>query len=279
MVGVEMSLAPLQFTVEDAHKLLVDFARKPDHGQYGSYGYDLYLSTALRVRLERQGLPHFEVDAKIAPYMPALYAAAWDLCRRGILRPGINAYRAQATDSGGSGEGYSITPFGRQWLNEADKDDFVPTEPERFAQMFKPHQQKFGAGFYERSQEAIRCYGAHAYLACSAMCGAAAEAILLATAIAKGDEAAVLAEYSSSGGRRKVENRITGQARQDLKAEFLSYTSLLKYWRDQAAHGKPARIGDHEAYTSLAMLLRFANYTSDNWSELTKATAQAKSIP
>jgi hypothetical protein len=199
-----------------------------------------------------------------------MYGAAWELCRRGILRPGINAYGAQATDAGGSGEGYSITPFGRQWLAEADKDDFVPTEPERFAQMFVPHRERLGAAFYERSQEAVRCYGAHAYLACCAMCGAAAESILLATAIAKSDEATVLAAYQSSGGRRKVENMIVGKATKELSQEYLSYTVLLKYWRDQAAHGKPSRIGDAEAYTSLGMLLRFAIYTAERWQELTQ---------
>ena len=39
---------------------------------------------------------------------------------------------------------------------------------------------------------------------------AAAEAILLATAIAKSDEQTVLAEYNTIGGRRRVENRILG---------------------------------------------------------------------
>ena len=54
-----------------------------------------------------------------------LYAAAWDLCRRGILRPGVRAYNAQAAADGASGNGYSITPFGQQWLAESDRDDFA----------------------------------------------------------------------------------------------------------------------------------------------------------
>ena len=117
-----------------------------------------------------------------------MYAAAWELCRRGILRPGVRQYQEQATPGGSAGDGYSITPFGRQWLAEATQDDFVPTEPERFGQMMACYRERFGKAFQERAQEAIRCYGAHAYVACCTMCGAAAEAILLTIAIGKEEE-------------------------------------------------------------------------------------------
>ncbi len=30
-----------------------------------------------------------------------------------------------------------ISPFGRQWLAEPERDTFVPTEPEKFAQMLE----------------------------------------------------------------------------------------------------------------------------------------------
>lgn len=265
-----MAAPPKSLTPSDATRLLAWLLRRPDHGNYGSYGYDLYLSTALRVYLERQyQLPQWELDAHIKPLMPGLYAAAWELCRRGIIRPGISQYGAQATASGASGEGYSITPFGKQWLAEGDKDDFVPVEPERFGAMLAPFQGRFGAAFNERAQEAIRCYGAHAYIASCAMCGAAAEAVLLATAIAKAGEETVLKEYLGTGGRKKIENRILGQRRKELVAEFQGYLALLKYWRDEAAHGGKSGIGDNEAFTSLAMLLRFALFADKNWTELT----------
>ena len=75
--------------------------------------------------------------------------------------------------------------------------------------MVKPYQVRFGPGFYERAQEAVRCYGAHAYLACCVMCGASAESILLAIAIAKkGDEEEVLRLYATAQGRSRVENNI-----------------------------------------------------------------------
>lgn len=260
-----MSSSPL--TYADATTLLVRWLREPDHGGYGSYGYGVYLPAMVRTHLAKQGVQHDMQVAKLSEMMPMLYAAAWDLCRRGILRPGVRAFNAQATADGASGNGYSITPFGQQWLGESDRDDFVPTEPERFAQMLAPYRERFGPSFQERGQEAIRCYGAHAYLACCTMCGAAAEAIVLATAIAKSNEPTVLKQYNASGGRRRVENLILGQARQELRDEYVGYMTLLKYWRDQAAHGRLSGIKDNEAYTSLALLLRFAIFVNDNWAE------------
>jgi hypothetical protein len=56
--------------------------------------------------------------------------------------------------------------------------------------------------------------------------------------------------------------------RQELRDEYAGYMSLLKYWRDQAAHGKLSGIKDNEAYTSLALLLRFALFVNENWAEL-----------
>ena len=136
--------------------------------------------------------------------------------------------------------------------------------------MLQPYKTRFGPGFFERAQEAIRCYGAHAYLACCIMCGAAAESILLAVVIEKvGDEQKILKTYSSSNGRSRVENMSIGQASGYIQREFRSYTGLLKYWRDEAAHGKVSSMSDNEAYTSLALLLRYAAFVNDNWDELT----------
>jgi hypothetical protein len=235
------------FTQADAAALLVRWLREMDHGAYGSYGYGVYLPALLRRHLEQQGVQYRQQESQLQDMMPMLYAAAWDLCRRGILRPGVRAFGGQATADGASGNGYSVTPFGEQWLAEADHDDFVPTEPERFAQILAPYRERFGPSFQERAQEAIRCYGGHTYLACCTMCGAAAEAILLATAIAKADEATVLKEYNTAGGRRRVENIILGKARQGLRDEYVGYMTLLKYWRDQAAHGKASGLKDNEA--------------------------------
>lgn len=255
-------------TVEDATKIMIQFLRAPDHGMFGKYGYDIYLPALIITHMEKKGL-RSEAEEYLRKYSPLFYAAGWDLCRRGILRPGVKKHGEQATHDGSAGNGYCITPFGRIWLAEARSDDFVPTEPERFGEILGKYKDKFGVGFHERGQQAIRCYGAHAYLACCAMCGAAAESIVLSLAIAKtGDEEKILKEYASAGGRLKLENLIIGKSKSRIKDEYSVHATLLKYWRDESAHGRASKIGDNEAYTSLALLLRFAMFVSDKWDEL-----------
>jgi hypothetical protein len=261
--------------VEDAVHLLVDTMRRHGPGQTQSYGYELYIPEIIRayIRAANPKAQGLDIDTEIYKrkneLAPAFLAAAWELCRRGIIRPGVYGLGYQSTDEGSAGFGYTVTPFGRQWLAESNRDDYVPVEPGRFGQMLAPFSPRFGAAFQERAQEAIRCYGAHAYLACCAMCGAAAESILLATAVAQQGESAVEA-YLSSKGRSRLEASLLGQVSDQTRREFLGFTALIKYWRDAAAHGAPANLSDNEAYTSLAMLLRFAQFATDHWDELVK---------
>ena len=176
----------MSVTHEDAMTLLVGWLAKPDHGGYGSYGYEIYLPALVRNYLiKERRMAQQDAEREMMTSVNDFYAPAWELCRRGILRPGVRAYGAQVTPEGSAGNGYSITPFGRQWLAEADRDTFVPTEPEKFAKLLAQFRDRFGDRFQSRGQEAVRCYGAHAYLACCVMAGAAGESILLATAIAK----------------------------------------------------------------------------------------------
>lgn len=197
------------------------------------------------------------------------YAAAWTLCRRGILRPGITMWGKQSTEKGNAGDGYSLTPFGQEWIIKGGDFDYVPSEPGRFSNLLNKYGSIFGVGFKERSQEAVRCYGAHAFLACCAMCGAAAESILLAIAVAKSnDESKIFRDYSSRGGRGRIENFIIGQQQKSIQDEFRGYTSLLKYWRDYASHGRKSNISDNEAYTALLLLLRLVYFSNDKWNEL-----------
>ena len=79
----------------------------------------------------------------------------------------------------------------------------------------------------------------------------------------------ILSAYNSSQGRSRVERILLGQARKRLKEEFQGHLTLLKYWRDSAAHGRVTTISDEEAYTSLGMLLRFATSVDARWDELT----------
>lgn len=257
-----------ELNFEDAMKMVIGFLKNPDHGSFAKYGYGFYLPNVVRTYLRKQGRDQ-EAERLLENWSPVLYEVAWELCLRGILRPGIKKHGGQATDDGNAGNGYSITALGKKWLEETDQHVFIPTEPDRFGQLLAPYNEKFGEGFHERGQQAIRCYSARAYLACCAMCGASAESIMLAVAIKKsGDEQDILKRYSSRNGRQDVENFIIGKARKDLQDNYKSYMVLLKYWRDEAAHGKASNIRENEAYTALLLLLRFAMLVNDNWNEL-----------
>ncbi|MBL9090220.1 MAG: hypothetical protein JNL96_03295 [Planctomycetaceae bacterium] len=255
-------------TEEDAFTQIVKMLQE---GRGGNYGYGIYLPYVFDAWLHEAR----NVDQHQAAYYDHIsepfFAAAWLLCRRGIIRPGVQRYHSQSTDEGSAGSGYSVTPFGKQWLKEAaGKYDYVPTEPGRFAQMLDKFTPTFGSAFKVRAQEAVKCYGAHAHLACCVMCGAAAESIYLAIAIAKtGDQAQIEKDYSNPGGRGKIEKLILDPLGKGLQNEFRGYVGLMKYWRDVSAHGMCTNIEDSEAFTSLAILLRFAQFATDRWNDLT----------
>ncbi len=275
-----MTKPEVKVSLENALDYMVKWLRAPVKHSFSDYGYEMYLPNVMRHFVQEHFSIHYsESEPHLRKMSPTFYSAAWELCRRGILRPGIKSYGEQATPDGASGNGYSVTPFGRQWLAENDRDTFVPTEPERFGQLIEPYREVFGLGFHQRAQEAVRCYGAHAYLACCVMAGAAVESVLLNIAIQKtGNEEEVLREYQSAGGRKKIENLILGQASTKIKNGFFGFSELMKYWRDDAAHGKATTISDLEALTALALLLRFSAFAADNWSELISSKTAARSV-
>ena len=120
------------------------------------------------------------------------------------------------------------------------------------------------------AQEAVKCYIAQAHMACCAMCGAAAESILLSAAIAKsGDEEAVLKEYQTAAGRGRVEKRLLGNVKADTRRRFETLTDLLNYWRDTSSHGRTVARSDLESFDALSRLLRFSLFVDERWDELT----------
>jgi hypothetical protein len=258
---------------EDAVSFTVKCLKGADSRDFTMYGYELYVPRVVERYLKTvHGIPEREArDGQSGQKASrAFYDAAWSMCRRGILRPGVTQYGQQVTDSGSGGAGFALTPQGRRWLEHSDAVDLVPTEPSRFAQMLDNVGGRYGPGFQERALEAVRCYEAQTYLACCAMCGAAAETVILSLAVEKtGDAAKIIKDYESAGGRGRIENLLLGQQRPAIQNEFRGYTSLLKYWRDSAAHATAADISDPEAYTSLALLLRMAKSADDNWVLLT----------
>jgi hypothetical protein len=261
---------------EDVFGALIEICRDRGDHSVASYGYEVYIPRVIDKwcldNMEKLGIKRrdsIETAKWLEVLSPYFYNAAWELCRLGVLRPGVTSHHAQSTDDGNAGNGYSITPFGNQWLQESGPE-YVPTEPGRFAALLEPFAKAFGPGFHERAQQAIRCYNAHAYLAACVMCGAAAESILLQLAITKnGYEEATLSLYRRANGRKKIEDLIIGQQKGGMKADFESCFALLKYWRDESAHGRKSEIGEAEAFTSLALLLRTAQFAYDNLDMLT----------
>ncbi len=170
------------------------------------------------------------------------------------------------------GASFNLTPYGKKWLSQTSGYECIPSEYGRFSQLLTKHSHRFRNGYQVRSQEAVGCYRAHTYLACCVMSGAASESILLALAIAKTrDEERVLKDYGTTTGRTKIENLLLNQQNSYIQKELPNYTNLLKYWRDDAAHGADTNISESEAFTSLLLLLRFAQFADEKWDELTGA--------
>jgi hypothetical protein len=229
------------------------------------YGYDLYLPSLINAEL---GSPRREeLDEYKSSNLPALASAAWELCRMGMLRPSVNASDEQGVNDG---FGYSITLIGERWLAESEKDPFIAMEPSQIGAMLSRYGTRFGNGYLERSREAMRCYQANAHLACCAMCGAAAESVLLGVAFAKGDRTKVIKEYLTKGGRGRVQSFVFGNAPEFIRDQAAAGLSLLKYWRDDAAHGEFAGLSEPQAFTSTLLLLRLTSFANDHWDVLTK---------
>ncbi len=165
----------------------------------GNYGYDLYPRVGAQVSAEKIHPNDVQAQAlAIRKLSPIFFDAAWELCRRGVVRPGVRVTGDQAVNEGG----YCLSAAGRTVLESIDENTIVVLQPGSLASTFKQYQARFGHGFYQRAMESIRCRNAEAWLASCAMTGAAAESVLLAVAIAKlKDEEHVLRTYAQSGGR------------------------------------------------------------------------------
>jgi hypothetical protein len=97
------------------------------------------------------------------------------------------------------GRHFALTPYGLRWLQSPGLSDANPMEHARFAQLLSRHNARFGDAYRLRASEAVDCYEGRTYFACCAMCGAAAESILLALAIAKlGEEEALMCMFTHS---------------------------------------------------------------------------------
>ena len=238
---VMLEKSTIELNIEDASRFMVGCLKgmivdqEDPRKAFSYYGYDLYLPRVMRqfvqTKLAIADSNPGEIERHLEEVSNEFYTAAWELSRRGILRPGVSRIGRQVTDDGSAGNGYSVTPFGKKWISEATDEIFIPTSPDRFSLMLEPFTKQFGSAFGERADQASLCYSAHCYLACCAMCGAAAESILLYLATQKdGDEEKVLKIYNTSGGRGRITKIVEQDLNETLRASLRFARSIsLRY--------------------------------------------------
>lgn len=236
----------------------------------GQYGYDLFPKKVAQDKAHE--LYRHDGDEKnryAIRIAPVVFDAAWELCRRGIVRPGPREITDQVVEFG-----YSLTANGRSWLATADDAQLLLTQPGSLGVALAGFRDKYGDAYYQRSQEALKCRDGEAWLACCAMAGASAEAILLAIANAKTkDEERIRREYFSSGGRKKVTDIITGKLPQHLRQTLVTFTGIISFWRDEASHGALTMLSTANADEALRQLLHMAQWVDRQWDALTSAGA------
>ncbi len=262
---------------DDALKFMIASLKQNPDGYRGQSNFGIHMPNVVNefcAKVVGNTMPAHQRESE--PIYLAFYDAAWQLCRMGILRPSAWCPRGQILAGGEAGDGYSLTGYGRRWLDQWDAEGFFPTDPDRYIQVLANGSALLGSGFLQRSHEAAKCYKSTAYIACCAMSGAAAESALLAVAIAKTrDEDLVLRKYEGRDGRREVMKLIFGNATHKLEARFKNVFEVLSYWRDSASHGQASDISELEAHEALARLLRLSRFVTDNWKDLTGRDAGA----
>ncbi len=247
--------------LDEAIAVLVELL---SNGAAARYGHDLYTRAGAEAAAGRAAKGDDQKRQSLTIELaPVFMDAGWELCRRGIVRPGVNV------DGGQDVGGYSLTLAGREALASIDHSSILILQPGSLAATFTGYRERFGAGFYQRAQEAIKCRNAEAWLACCAMAGAAAESILLALAVAKsGSEEDVLEAYRRSGGRQRVLNIVVGQASAATQNTLSNFTGIVSFWRDEAAHGQESPLSTANADETLRQLLHMCQWVDGEWDRL-----------
>jgi hypothetical protein len=129
-----------------------------------------------------------------------------------VIRPGWHGY-AKPPNFRTDYFCFSLTASGRERLLASDTEGRVFTIGAGLVAELELVGRRFGEAFKERVRDAVASYLGSAPLACCVMCGAAAEAILLALAIEiEGDENRVLLIYRQRDGRNRIVRIPTVQA-------------------------------------------------------------------
>ena len=91
-------------TIDDTMRFLIDYAKNPRTDGYASYGYEIYLPHvihAYRKEVLNVQAPGYLGQGQDAERLsPTFYDAAWELCRRGIFRPGLAQIGIPGTGEG-----------------------------------------------------------------------------------------------------------------------------------------------------------------------------------
>jgi hypothetical protein len=249
--------------LDEAIAILLDLLR---NGRAAGYGYDLYARTGAQLAAQQRHPHEHFIEGRVRELSPIFYEAAWELCKRGIVRPGVRTAGDQAVEEGG----YSLTIAGRAALANLDTTTILLAQPGSLAATLNSYRPRFGDGFHQRAMEAIKCRNAEAWLACCAMVGAAAESVLLAIAITKeGDEERVLRTYHGNRGRQAVLNMIVGQADAHRRNTLTTFAGIVSLWRDDAAHGRASPIDTSNADETLRQLLHMCQWVAREWDNLT----------
>jgi hypothetical protein len=99
--------------IEDASTFIVDFIAKPrSPAAYSGYSYDVYVPNVIAAYLaEIEKIPrHLVRDHQRGRELtPFFLDAAWELCRRGVLRLGV------PNSGNADNRGFSVTNLGRAW--------------------------------------------------------------------------------------------------------------------------------------------------------------------
>jgi hypothetical protein len=258
-------------SIEDACDALIEMLRKPEAYRLTDGKYDVLIQTVCSHYAGMAGirLDQSNTQAVTEPLSRVFQEAAWTLCRLGVLRPG---FRMESFGQNGDMRGYAITEFGRKWIAEDEHPAFVPTDQSRLIDLLTKDAALFGPVYMLRANDAARCYSAHAYYACCAMIGAAAESIMLSAGISKLTEQVALTVYRANAGRHALIEKILKGCPPYVARDFRLHADLINLWRDESAHAHDAAIGEAEAFTSMRGLIKFAHFAADRWKHLTAKT-------
>jgi hypothetical protein len=109
--------------VDDAICAILDLIRRR-RSDISTNGYDVYLSGVCNIYAIESGMVlagDRSVDRVGNGLLPIFAAAGWELCRRGILRPGVqNVALNHPLNAFSPDRGYSITPAGERWFATAN---------------------------------------------------------------------------------------------------------------------------------------------------------------